>query len=84
VRYRIEYFVETTNEHSVCHFGDIDGDLYRVELQARLDGERLRKALQIAGFQIRDLTDGGRIVAFETFGDPLGHIWPNSGNHVVH
>lgn len=84
MRYRIEYLVETTDEHSVCQSGDIEGDLYRAELQARLNGERMRKALQVGGFQIRDLNDGGRIVALETFDDPLAAFWPDAGNHIIH
>lgn len=84
MRYRIEYLVETTDEHSVCQAGDIDADLMRVELLARIQGERVRQVHQAGGFQIRDLNDGGRIVALETFDDPLAAFWPDSGNHVIH
>lgn len=84
MRYRIEYLVETTDEHSVCQVGDADGDLMRAELLARIQGERMRQAFQAGGFQIRDLNDGGRIVALETFDDPLGVFWPEPGDHVIH
>ncbi len=84
MRYRIEFLTETTDEHSVCQSGDIEGDLLRAEMQARMQGQRMREALQADGFQIRDLNDGGRIVALESFDDPLTAFWPDSGNHVIH
>lgn len=84
MRYRIEFLTETTDEHSVCQAGEIEGDLARAELQARVQGQRVREALQADGFQIGDLNDGGRIVALESFDDPLAAFWPDAGNHVVH
>lgn len=84
MRYRIEYLIETTDEYSVCQSGDVEGDLVRVEVQARLQSERMKAAFQAGGFQIRDLLDGGRIVALETFDDPLGAFWPDAGHKVIH
>lgn len=84
MRYRIEYLIETTDEYSVCQSGEIDGDLDRVELQARLNGEKMKQSHCAGGFQIRDLLDGGRIVALETFDDPLAGFWPDAGDHVIH
>ncbi|MBC7769853.1 MAG: hypothetical protein H7124_13810 [Phycisphaerales bacterium] len=84
MRYRIEYLVETTDELSVCQTGEIEGELDRVELQARLDSEKMKHAFQAGGFQIRDLMDGGRIVTLETFDDPLAAYWPDAGDQVIH
>lgn len=84
MRYRIEYLVETTDEYSVCQSGEIDGDLDRVELQARINAEKMKRAFQAGGFQIRDLLDGGRIVALESFDDPLAGYWPDADDQVIH
>ncbi|HYD85861.1 MAG TPA: hypothetical protein VEA80_00135 [Vitreimonas sp.] len=84
MRYRIEYLIETTDEYSVCQSGEIEGDLDRVELQARLNSEKMKLAHQAGGFQIRDLMDGGRIVALESFDDPLAGYWPDAHDQVIH
>lgn len=84
MRYRIEYLVETTDEYSVCQSGEIDGDLDGVELQARLSSATMRQAYRAGGFQIRDLADDGRIVALESFDDPLAAYWPDAGDQIVH
>lgn len=84
MRYRIEYLIETTDEDSVCQSGELDGDLERAELLARLNGNTMKRAHQAGGYQIRDMSDGGRIVALESFDEPLASFWPDAGDQVIH
>ncbi|MGE0741357.1 MAG: hypothetical protein AB7O98_08445 [Hyphomonadaceae bacterium] len=84
MRYRVEYLWETTEELSVCAANEFDGELPLVELQARVEGVRAKRDFGAGGFQIRDLREGGLIVALETFDDPLGGFWPYSGDYVIH
>ena len=84
MRYRIEYLMQTVDGDTVCQTAEADGNLELAELQARLNGENMKRAFHAGGFQIRDLEDGGRIVALESFDDPLGRFWPQAGDHVVH
>lgn len=82
MRYRIEYLIESTDEHSVCHSADAEGgDLNAAENEARRGQMLVQFTFGAEGFQIRDLRDNGRIVALEPF-DLLA--WSKSGNHVVH
>jgi len=84
MRYRVEYLWETAATQAVCHAAEVDGNLDSAELQARLGGPTAQKMFGAGGFQIRDLEDGGAIVALETFDDPLSRFWPDAGDHVVH
>jgi hypothetical protein len=84
VRYRIEYLTQTGEGDAVCQIVEAEGNLELAELQARLNGESMRRAFHAGGFQIRDLEDGGRIVALENFEDPLARFWPYASDHVIH
>jgi hypothetical protein len=84
MRYRVEYLVETTDETSVCDSVDMSGELEVVELKAIVGGATARRAHRASGFQIRDLHNGGVVVALETFDDPLSRSWPHAGHEVVH
>ncbi len=84
MRYRIEYLTQTAEGDTVCQIAEAEGNLEFAELQARLNGENMKRAFQAGAFQIRDLEDGGRIVALESFDEPLGRFWPDAGHHVVH
>ena len=84
MRYRIEFLKESTDEYSVCKTAEVESDLDGAELQARLEAERIKALFASGGFQIRDLKDGGRIVALGTFDNPLGRFWPDAGHRVVH
>jgi hypothetical protein len=82
VRYRVEYLTETTEEERVCVSIDANCDLATAEWFARARGADARKRHNAEGFQIRDLDDAGRIVALETFTDPLGRL--RTGDEVIH
>ena len=79
MRYRIEFLKESTDEYSVCKTAEVESDLGGAELQAWLEAERIKPLFASGGFQIRDLTDGGRIVA--TVADSIRKkiAWP-AGN----
>jgi hypothetical protein len=82
VRYRVEYLTESTEEETVCVSIDAECDLATAEWFARARGVDARKRYKAEGFQIRDLTDDGRIVALETFEEPLSRF--RTGNEIVH
>ncbi|WP_395648154.1 hypothetical protein [Terricaulis sp.] len=82
MRYRVEFLVETTEEDSVCHTIDADGHLDGVELLAFARSGEMKLRHGAEGFQIRDLTDRERIVALETFDNPLTRFAP--GDHIIH
>jgi hypothetical protein len=82
MRYRVEYLTETTEDETVCVAIDAECDLVTAEWFARARGADARKRYKAEGFQIRDLDDAGRIVALETFEDPLSRL--RSGDEVVH
>ena len=82
MRYRVEFLVETTEEDSVCHSIVADGHLDGVELLAFARSGEVKLKYGAEGFQIRDLNDNDRIVALETFANPLCRFTP--GDHVVH
>lgn len=84
MRYRVEYLTETTEEHSVCHVTDAEGDLSSVEFLARVRGADAAAQFGANGFQIRDVENHNQIVALQTFDDPLERFWPVSGDKVVH
>ncbi len=84
MRYRIEYLRESTEEESVCLRKDVRGDLDMASWQARMGGADARLRHCADGFQIRDLTDAGRIVALETFDNPLSYFAPHARDQVVH
>ena len=84
MRYRIEYLMQTARGDAVCQTAEAEGNLELAELLARLNGENMKLAFHAGGFQIRDLEDGGRIVALESFDEPLARYWPQTGDHVVH
>ena len=84
MRYRVEYLVESTEEETVCWSIDTRGTLEAAGWQARVQGEKARREYGAGGFQIRDLTDRGCIVALETFDDPLSCFAPDAGQHVIH
>lgn len=72
MRYRIEYLI--TQTEAVCSAVESSADLEAAQWQARLGGADARLRFGAAAFQIRDLRDAGRIVALETFADPLGAL----------
>jgi hypothetical protein len=82
VRYRVEYLTETTEEETVCVSIDAECDLATAAWFARARGVDARKRYNAEGFQIRDLTDDGRIVALETFSDPLSRL--RAGDEIIH
>lgn len=82
MRYRVEYLKETAEEDTVCVSIDASCDLATAAWFARARGADARKRYKAEGFQIRDLDDAGRIVALETFDDPLSRL--RAGNEVVH
>jgi hypothetical protein len=82
MRYLIEYL--TTQAHAVCHAMPTDGDLARVEAEARVAGPGAAMQYGANGFQIRDLSEGGRIVVLSTFEDPLWRFCPDASQKVVH
>jgi hypothetical protein len=82
VRYRVEYLVEATEEETVCVSIDAECDLATAEWFARARGADARKRHNAEGFQIRDLDDAGRIVALETFEEPLSRF--RAGDEIVH
>lgn len=82
MRYRVEYLTETTEEDTVCVSIDAHCDLATAAWFARARGADARKRYKAEGFQIRDLDDAGRIVALETFDDPLSRL--RTGDEVVH
>jgi hypothetical protein len=84
MRYRVEYLTETTEEGSVCHVTDAEGDLDSVEFMARLRGADAAALFGASGFQIRDVDNRDRIVALQTFDNPLERFWPLGGEKVVH
>jgi hypothetical protein len=84
VRYRIEYLLQTSDAGAVYESADIEANLQMAELKARLNSENAKRAFHAGGFQIRDLDNGGLIVALERFEDPLARFWPDPGNHIVH
>ena len=82
MRYRVEYLTETTEEETVCVSIDANCDLATAEWFARARGADARKRHRAEGFQIRDLDDAGRIVALETFNDPLSRL--RTGDEIIH
>ena len=82
MRYRVEYLAETAEEETVCVSIDAECDLTTAAWFARARGVDARKRYRAEGFQIRDLTDEGRIVALETFSDPLGRL--RTGHEIIH
>ena len=80
--FRVEFLTETTEEGTVCSSLVADCDLISAEWLARARGAAARREFNADGFQIRDLTDNGRIVALESFNAPLGRFHP--GNDVIH
>lgn len=80
--FRVEYLIETTEEDTVCSSLVADCDLVSAEWLARARGAAARREFNADGFQIRDLTDDGRIVALETFDAPLGRFY--TGDDVIH
>ena len=84
MRYRVEYLTETTEEASVCHVTDAEGDLDSVEFMARVRGADAAVQYGASGFQIRDVANKDRIVALQTFDSPLERFWPVAGDKVIH
>lgn len=75
MRYRIEYLTETTEQNSVCHTRSISSEnLTIAQFQAHAWSATPRTLYGAGGFQIRDLSDSGRIVAIETFNGPVAYI----------
>lgn len=68
MRYKIEYLRESTKEDSVCHTVTIWAEtLDEAGKAAFAESFVPRRILGADGFQIRDLSEGGAIVALETF-----------------
>ena len=84
MRYRVEYLTETTEEASVCHVTDAEGDLDSVEFMARVRGADAAVQYGANGFQIRDVANKDEIVVLQTFDNPLERFWPLSCKKVVH
>ncbi len=82
MRYRVEYLTVTTEKETVCVTIDADCDLATAEWFARARGADARKRHNAEGFQIRDLTDAGRIVTLESFTAPLSRL--RTGDEVIH
>jgi hypothetical protein len=75
MRFRIEYLTETTEQNSVCHSRSVQSaNLILAQFQAHAWSTKPRREHGAGGFQIRDLTDNGRIVALETFDGPVEWI----------
>lgn len=75
MRFRIEYLTETTEQNSVCHARSVKArNLTVVAFQAHAWSSKPRDHHHAEGFQIRDLTDNGRIVAIETFEGPVERV----------
>lgn len=75
MRFRIEYLTETTEQNSVCHTRSMqESNLSLVALQAHAWSMKPRARYNAGGFQIRDLSDNGRIVAIETFEGPIERV----------
>jgi hypothetical protein len=75
MRFRIEYLTETTEQNSVCHARAVKArNLTMVAFQAHAWSSKPREKFGAGGFQIRDLTDAGRIVAIETFEGPVERV----------
>jgi hypothetical protein len=88
MRYRVEFLSEpaseTTEEKSVCHIAETNDELEVAEMRAFLAASRMRRDFGAEGFQIRDLKSEGRIVALESFDEPLGRFWPDPSDRVIH
>jgi hypothetical protein len=82
LRYRVEFLTETTQEESVCSTLAAGHDLTTAEWCARVRGAEARLRFNAGGFQIRDLEDKGRIVALESFDDPIRRF--ENGVYTVH
>lgn len=68
MRYRIEFLLESTDENSVCHVKAGASDrLENVGKEAFDYATTARRLFGATGFQIREQTNAGRIVALETF-----------------
>ena len=68
--FRIECLTEATDETSVCRVRIVDADnLAAAEQLAWADAVGAWDAHKPAGFQIRDIQQGGQIVTAETFTD---------------
>ena len=84
MRYRVEYLIETSEQHSVCYVTDAEGDLDSVEFLARVSAADAAAQYGARGFQIRDVANNDRIVALQPFDNPLERLWPASGDKVIH
>jgi hypothetical protein len=75
MRFRIEYLRETAEQDSVCHSRSLaDHNLLLVSLQAHAWSGRPRTKFGAGGFQVRDLDNGGRVIAMETFDGPVQSV----------
>ena len=84
MRYRVEYLTATTEDASVCHVTDAEGDLDSIEFMARVRGADAAVQYGASGFQIRDVDNRNQIVALQTFDNPLERFWPLTGEKIVH
>ncbi len=82
MRYRVEYLTETTDVGTVCIAIEAACDRVAAEWLARARGADARRRYNAEGFQIRDLSDAGRIVTLEWFDAPLGRL--RTGDEVIH
>ncbi len=80
MRYRVEYW--TAEDENICVSIEAECDLVSAAWFARARGADARKRYKAEGFQIRDLSDSGRIVVLESFNDPLSRFDP--GDKVIH
>lgn len=83
MRYRVEYLLEARKTDSVCHAMDTDGSLEESQFEARVASAVAMMKFGARGFQIRDLTENGRIVAGEAFDNPLWRFGSEADDKVI-
>ena len=68
MRFKIEYLTDITREESVCHYRfSLAGDVPNAEIEAMALEAIVRKNYDAKGFQVRDLSEAGRVVSLEAF-----------------
>ena len=71
MRYQIEFMIEPTDEHSVCSALCSEAGLAATLRVGFSRAAATQVMFGASGFQVRDLDQGGRIVAIEEFA-PMG------------
>lgn len=71
MRFKIEFLLEATEAHSVCHARSVRAkELEIAQLQALAWSKDAKNKFGASGFQIRWMEDRGRIVLVESFNEP--------------